>query len=415
VRLLIDPATEKCGASRASHATVALMSRPLVLSLVVILFAGVYAMEAQRPPGGGGGMVPAELDEFKGVTTDGAVTPGLFSIKSTGVTTRPVMDAAAQFIETLTPDQRKTTLFAADAEEWRRWINVHRATRAGVAFRDMNESQKERAFNLMRAGLSAKGLELSRNVMRLNYTIAEMTNNFTEYGEDLYNITVMGEPSTHEPWGWQLEGHHLIVNYFVLGDQVVMTPAFYGSEPVIAESGKYKGVSILQDEQNRGLQLMQSLSAEQQKKALITTEPKTANNAQAQAYRDNLQLAYAGIKGSDLDATQREALLALIGLYVSNMPDGHARVKMDEVRAHVNDTHFGWIGEHNSDSVFYYRVHSPVILIEFDHQTPVAIKGPRVPGRQHIHAVVRTPNGNDYGKDLLRQHYQQHPHAVEWR
>jgi hypothetical protein len=24
---------------------------------------------------------------------------------------------------------------------------------------------------------------------------------------------------------------------------------------------------------------------------------------------------------------------------------------------------------------------------------------------------VRTPNGNDYGKDLLRQHYQSHAHA----
>ena len=51
-----------------------------------------------------------------------------------------------------------------------------------------------------------------------------------------------------------------------------------------------------------------------------------------------------------------------------------------------------------------------MILIEFDHQTPVALKIPREPGRQHIHAVVRTPNGNDYGKDLLRQHYQQHSH-----
>jgi hypothetical protein len=31
---------------------------------------------------------------------------------------------------------------------------------------------------------------------------------------------------------------------------------------------------------------------------------------------------------------------------------------------------------------------------------------PRVqPTHQHIHTVVRTPNGNDYGKDLLRQHY----------
>ena len=62
----------------------------------------------------------------------------------------------------------------------------------------------------------------------------------------------------------------------------------------------------------------------------------------------------------------------------------------------------------SDDSIFYYRIHSPVILIEFDHQTPVALPGPKEPNRQHIHSVVRTPNGNDYGKDLLRQHYERH-------
>jgi hypothetical protein len=388
-------------------------NRPVVLSVLVIAFMGAYALDAQRPGGGPGG--PAELDAFKGVTADGAVVPNLFAVKETGVSTKPVVDAAAQFIAALTPDQRKTTTFAADADEWRRWNNVHRAARAGLAFKDMTEDQQARALDLLKAGLSAKGLELASNVMRLNHTIAEMTNNFTEYGEGLYNLTVMGEPSMKEPWGWQLEGHHLIVNYFVLGDQVVMTPAFYGSEPVIAESGKYKGVSVLQDEQNRGLAFMQSLNAEQQKKALITAEPKTANNAQGQAFRDNLQIPYAGIKASELTPAQRDALAGVISLYVNNMDDGHAKVKMDEVRSHLNDTYFGWIGAHDKDSVFYYRIHSPVVLIEFDHQTPVAIKGPRVPGRQHIHAVVRTPNGNDYGKDLLRLHYQQHPHSVEWR
>ena len=386
--------------------------RPIVLTLVVLVFAGAYAIEAQRPAGGPG--APVELEAFKGVTTDGVVQPGLFAIKSTGVTTKPVMDAATQFIAALTADQRHAATFAADADEWRRWNNVHRAARAGVAFRDMTAAQQARAIALLQAGLSAKGLELSRNVMRLNYTIAEMTNNFTEYGEGLYNLTVMGEPSMTEPWGWQLEGHHLIINYFVLGDQVVMTPAFFGSEPVVAESGQYKGVSVLQDEQTRGLALMQSLSGEQRKNALLTTEPKTANNAQGQAFRDNLQIAYAGIKASELTAKQREALIGLLALYVHNMDDGHAKVKMDEVRAHLNETHFGWIGEHGPESVFYYRIHSPVILIEFDHQLPVAIKGPRVPGRQHIHAVVRTPNGNDYGKDLLRLHYQQHSHAAEY-
>jgi hypothetical protein len=68
-------------------------------------------------------------------------------------------------------------------------------------------------------------------------------------------------------------------------------------------------------------------------------------------------------------------------------------------------------------AVFYYRIHSPVILIEFDHQRPANLrqyaKDPMMPNPQHIHVVVRTPNGNDYGKDLLRQHYQQHPHKSD--
>ena len=80
----------------------------------------------------------------------------------------------------------------------------------------------------------------------------------------------------------------------------------------------------------------------------------------------------------------------------------------DEVRKHLDDTWFGWIGASGKDDVFYYRIHSPVVLIEFDHQLPVALGGPRVPGKVHVHTVVRTPNGNDYGKDLLRQHYEKH-------
>ncbi|HVL70036.1 MAG TPA: DUF3500 domain-containing protein, partial [Vicinamibacterales bacterium] len=90
---------------------------------------------------------------------------------------------------------------------------------------------------------------------------------------------------------------------------------------------------------------------------------------------------------------------------------GHARVKMAEVRKHLDDTWFAWVGGTAPDSVFYYRVHSPVILIEFDHQLPIALRNlPRAPNREHIHSVIRTPNGNDYGKDLLRQHYGRHPH-----
>ncbi len=39
----------------------------------------------------------------------------------------------------------------------------------------------------------------------------------------------------------------------------------------------------------------------------------------------------------------------------------------------------------------------------------MALGGDRqVARRDHIHTVVRTPNGDDYGKDLLRQHYEAH-------
>ena len=89
------------------------------------------------------------------------------------------------------------------------------------------------------------------------------------------------------------------------------------------------------------------------------------------------------------------------------MDDGHARVKMDEVRTHLERTWFAWVGG-EPGSVFYFRIHSPVVLIEFDHQRPVDLRHLPDPKRhpQHIHVVVRTPNGNDYGKDLLRQHYE---------
>jgi hypothetical protein len=378
--------------------------RLLVSASLVAVLVGALAVKAQR-----GGPDPG-AEPFKGVTTDGTLRTGLFTIRSTGVSTRPVKDAADAFITALTPDQRRASVFRVDDTEWRRWNNVHRAARAGIGFKEMTEDQRARAFKLLEAGLSAKGLQKTRNVMRLNETIAELTKRFDEYGEWLYHLTVMGQPHATEPWGWQLEGHHLIVNYFVLGDQVVMSPTFMGSEPVMAESGKYAGTKVLQDEQQKGLALMQALSPDQQQKALIEPGRKMVNKAQGQAFRDNLRLPQAGIKASELNAKQRALLTDIVAEYVGNMADGHAKVRMEEVRAHLDDTHFGWIGEHGPDSVFYYRIHSPVILIEFDHQTPVALSGPKEPNRQHIHSVVRTPNGNDYGKDLLRLHYERHKH-----
>jgi hypothetical protein len=351
-------------------------------------------------------------EPFKGITTDGKVIPGLFPVRPTGVSTGPVRDAAEAFLASLTAEQRARTAFPENDPEWRKWMNQHFYVRQGVGFKEMTAVQREAAIGLLRASLSAKGLQQSRDIMRLNQTLGELNNNnFEEYGEWLYWITVMGTPSDSEPWGWQLDGHHLIINYFVLGDQVVMTPTFMGSEPVTATSGKYKGTTVLQDEQNKGLALIKALDTAQRKKAIIEVT-KTGNNNVTEAFKDNVVLGYAGIRGAELTAEQKEQLLELIGEYVRNMRDGHARVKMEEVRRHLDDTRFAWIGGTEPGSVFYYRIHSPVIMIEFDHQSPIALRHLErgKPTREHIHTVVRTPNGNDYGKDLLRQHYERHPH-----
>jgi hypothetical protein len=351
-------------------------------------------------------------EPFKGITTNGELVKGLFPVRSSGVSTEPVRVAAEKFLAALSEEQRRKTLFPVDDLEWRKWMNVSFYVREGVGFNEMSEAQREAAFGLMRASLSAKGMKLSRDTMKLNHTLGELNNdNFNEYGEWLYWITVMGTPSATQPWGWQLDGHHLIVNYFVLGDQVVMTPSFFGSEPVRATAGKYRGTVIMQEEQDAGLAFMKALTPEQRTAATLRTS-KTGNENLTEAFKDNVVLDYAGLAARTLNDSQKRQLLTLIGLYVHNMRDEHARVRIDEVNAHMDQTHFGWIGGTQPDSVYYYRIHSPVILIEFDHQKPANLRHlyPDVPYRDHIHAVVRTPNGNDYGKDLLRQHYATHPH-----
>jgi hypothetical protein len=222
-------------------------------------------------------------------------------------------------------------------------------------------------------------------------------------------MSIMGKPSGTEPWGWQIDGHHLIINYFVLGDQVVMTPTFLGSEPVHAKSGRYAGTRVFKADEDQGLAVIRALSGEQRAKAIIAPEP--SGEVFTSAFRDNLELNYAGIRYDELSSPQHELLLRLLELHVGRMRPDHAQVRMQEVKRHLHDTHFCWMGGMDDDSVFYYRVQNPVIIIEFDHQRGIAFRQYEKPYKDHIHVVVRTPNGNDYGKDLLRQHYEQSRHS----
>lgn len=350
----------------------------------------------------------AVAEPFRGITADGQITEGLFPMTRTGVSTSPIQQAAQTLLGTLSPEQQQTVSFPVESDAWRRWSNIHPPLlRHGVCMMDMDERQREAVFELLRASLSSAGFASARDVMRLNETVAEMTGRFDEYGDQRYWISLMGQPSADEPWGWQIDGHHLIINCFVLGDQMVMTPTFMGSEPVYADAGKYAGARVFCAEEDQGLALMRALGPDQQAKALISNE--LPHDVITTAFRDNFELRHEGIRYDELETSQRGLLEDVLGTYVGRVRDGHAQVKLDEVRRHLADTYFAWIGEHQVDSVFYYRVHSPVILIEFDHQRGVAFRGTPV-SRNHVHTVVRTPNGNDYGHDLLRQHYERFKH-----
>jgi hypothetical protein len=364
-------------------------------------------------------------EPFVGITTDGTVHKGLFPLTSTGVSTSPITDAGQAFLAALTQAQRDRVSFPIDSENWLRWSNVHiYLMRHGLLLEDLDDRQRAAALDLVRASLSSRGFEDVRTVMRFNQFLADLTESRDEYGEWAFFLSLFGSPSEDEPWGWQLDGHHLNLHCFVLGDQLVLTPAFLGTEPTQVTTGPHAGLHSFDAEQRNGLAMMRSLSDDQARTAVLYPSALRADlppersvpidgQMMACAFRDNRRLEYEGLRADAMSDGQRRLLRDLIGTYVGRIRDGHAEIRMDEVIRHFDETHFCWIGGADDVSPFYYKVQSPVILIEFDHE-PGVVFANDYPTRHHVHTVVRTPNGNDYGIDLLRQHYELagHHHAV---
>jgi hypothetical protein len=344
-------------------------------------------------------------DGFKGLTASGEVVPDLFPLRATGASTQPLIAAVKEFMSSLDGEQRAAVSFPVHSEIWRHWSNIHRnVMRHGLCFADLSDRQRELAYGIMRVGLGARAYETARNAMRLNEHLAELTGLPDEFGELFYWISIFGLPSADAPWGFQIDGHHCNVNCFVLGDQMVLTPMLLGSEPVLAESGRYKGTTVLREEEARGWDFMNRLTAEQRAKATIGQD--LPFDGYASGFKDNVVIPYEGLRTADMTSQQQTALLDLIGLYTDRLPAGHAASRLDEAKRHLGETIFAWIGQCDAVAPFYYRIYSPVIFIEFYHQPGVALPDTGY-NRRHAHALVRTPNGNDYGRALLRQRQSQ--------
>ena len=124
-----------------------------------------------------------------------------------------------------------------------------------------------------------------------------------------------------------------------------------------------------------------------------------------------LRLKFAGRKNGQFSRIPCRLLLDVAHCYTGWKADGHAAVSMAEIESHLDETWFSWYGGYGDTDAFYYRVHSPVVLAEFDHH-PGVIFDNDVPARHHVHILVRTPNGGDYGRDLLAEHHERFDHST---
>jgi len=359
---------------------------------------------------------------FSGVTTDGVLRPVPRSFSDRPVSTQAITDAALAFLQALTAEQRTRARFPMDSIEWRTWINVHmNHFRHGLLLEDLAQPVRDLALGIVQATLSTRGFGQARSIMGLNQLLADVTGDHEAFGEWPYFVSIFGSPDASGPWGWQIDGHHLCVNTVVFDGRIVTTPTFMGAEPRRVNLGPLAGTSLFDPEEALGLDLIRSFDTAQRQRAIIYPSlhpdhisPSLQNlfdgRMQAGAFHDNLIAPYQGVAGSDMSDAQRRILLSVANAYTSWSADDHARVKLAEVESHLDDTWFSWYGGTDDVAPFYYRLHSPVIIIEFDHHPGVAFDN-EVPTRFHVHTVVRTPNGGDYGADLLRQHHEHYDHG----
>ena len=358
---------------------------------------------------------------FKGVTDDGIVKPGLFTLQPDGAPVAEISARVNSLLAILSPAQKQSMTFPVDSQMWRHWQNTELYVEDyGLRLDEVNAGIREAVMNVVRVSLSQKGYDMSRNVMRLNRFLGDLVGGPEILGEWSFTFCLFGEPSMDAPWGWQLFGHHLCLHCFLVNGQMVLTPCFMGAEPAFADAGPFNGISMFEDEERTGLSLMRGFDAKQQQQAIVAHSMMGGDLPEGRrhfadnlhlggAFQDNRVVPYEGLRASDMSLGQRDQLMELVDAYLAPLPAGPLAARHRDIENHLADTHFCWIGGTSEDSPFYYRVQSPVIFIEFDHHAGVFLTNER-PEKFHVHTIVRTPNGNDYGMDLLRLHYQNAPH-----
>jgi len=312
-------------------------------------------------------------------------------------------DAANAFLASLTPEQRERAAFDFKDDERYFWHFIPSADipkrynrpRKGLPLREMTPPQKHLAQALLNAGLSQRGYIKATTVMSLEDILKQMEKDTAGRRDpDLYFFSVFGKPSEKGTWGYRVEGHHVSLHFTVVNGKVVGSPTFFGANPAEIRQGPRQGLRALAREEDLARELLNALSPEQRKVAIVSAE----------AYKDILTEASrkaaltgqpSGLPAAKLNAKQRELLNALVEEYAWNLPEPLAVARMDQLKKAGNNLHFAWAGSTEKGGPHYYRVQAQSFLIEYDNTQN---------GANHIHSVWRDFDG-DWGQDLLKQHY----------
>jgi hypothetical protein len=382
-----------------------------------------YGELAKKPGTFTGGLVegwtPLYGNEFRGVTEDGALRAGLYPFEPARpgeeAPVEAMVAAAEELLGVLDDEGRARISFDVDAVEWQTWANPEFLQfDTGLRLDLQPDVVRERALALMRASLSPEGYEIAHAMMLINGFLGEVVDLETVLNEFSYNIALYGTPDLRAPWGWQLYGHHCAVNCLVVEGRMSLSPVFLGAEPDEIDAGPHAGLSgPFADRIDLGLALMAALPDEQRQAATVYAQmvdpampegrvhPGDERHL-AGAFQDNRVIPFEGIRVADMPAEAQQHALAIAETFSRLLPEGPRAARMREITAHLDETWFAWIGGDQPGDVFYYRLQSPVLIAELDHHTGVFLDYD-TPQTFHIHTVLRTPHGNDYGRALVRQ------------
>jgi hypothetical protein len=309
--------------------------------------------------------------------------------------------SANAFLASLNADQKAKASFKFEDDERLNWHFIPRV-RKGLPLKEMTEPQRALAHALLKSGIGAKGYQKVMTISSLENVLRDIEKGSGAVRDpELYFISIFGEPSAKGRWGWRLEGHHVAFNFTVVGGSMVATtPAFLGANPAEVREGPQKGLRVLAAEEDLGRALVQALTEPQRAIAIIDkTAPKDIVSFNSQKADP---LSPSGVAYRVLNDKQKKMLEALIDEYLARMPDDVASERRQKLKkAGLDGVYFAWAGGTELRQPHYYRVQGATFLIEYDNTQNDA---------NHIHSVWRDFDG-DFGRDLLREHYEATPHT----